>query len=219
MLIATFRLDPGAVALAETLATVPDLEVEAERIAAHSTQWTMPCLWASNADFDAVDNALTADPSVETIVDTTQFAEEKFYQLNWSDAVTERIDTYVDHEGSILNAQATVDGWQLRIRFVSRDQFDQFRDRVHDQGYSFALLAITQPNEPRHAVGDLTPAQRDALRAAKKRGYFEVPRAISTRDLAAELDMSHQNLSKLLRRGTESLIDETLDTSADIDEP
>lgn len=40
------------------------LEVKAERIAAHSTKWTMPCMWALADDFDAVDDALAGDPSV-----------------------------------------------------------------------------------------------------------------------------------------------------------
>jgi len=62
--------------------------------------------------------------------------------------------------------------------------------------------------------GQLTAAQREALSAAKEHGYYEVPRKVSTRDLADELDMSHQNLSELLRRATSKLIDETLTISA-----
>ena len=48
MLLATFRFDHDALALAETFEQVPELDVEAERIAAHATEWTMPCLWATN---------------------------------------------------------------------------------------------------------------------------------------------------------------------------
>jgi hypothetical protein len=52
MLVASFSLPHQAVALAETFQTVPGLEIEAERVAAHSTEWMMPCLWAADADFD-----------------------------------------------------------------------------------------------------------------------------------------------------------------------
>lgn len=216
MLIATFRVDPEAVALAETLHQLPDIEVEAERVAAHSTTWTMPCLWVSHTDFDAVDEALTADSTVASVVDATPFENQKYYQVDWDDAVDERIDTYLDNQGSILNAQATAEGWEMRIRFVTRDQFDRFREVLHDHGFTFDLLALTQPNEPRHSVGELSGTQRDALRAAKERGYYEVPREITARELADELEMSHQNLSEVLRRATATLVDETLETSADV---
>lgn len=216
MLIATFRLELDALALAETFEHHPSLEIEAERIAAHDIEWTMPCLWAANADFKALDGTLANDPSVDAIVETATFDGEKYYQIDWSDDVEKRINAYVDHEGSILSAKATSDGWQVRFRFVSRDQFDAFRDVLAEEGHSFRLLELVQPDEPRHSVGSLTPTQREALRAARERGYYSVPRDISTRELAAELDMSHQNLSEVLRRATETLIEATLQpTTAD----
>jgi hypothetical protein len=115
-------------ALQEAVGQVMRTEIEAERIAAHSRAWVMPCLWAANTEFDAADDVLAADPSVNEIVDAYEFADEKYYQLDWTEEVDERIDTYVDQRGSILDAEATADGWQLRIRFVSRDQFDAFLD-------------------------------------------------------------------------------------------
>jgi hypothetical protein len=51
MLLATFQLDHEAIALKETFEALPELTVEAERIAAHSTEWTMPCLWMAHDEF------------------------------------------------------------------------------------------------------------------------------------------------------------------------
>lgn len=215
MLIATFRLDPGALGLAETLDHIPGMRVEAERVAAHGTEWTMPCVWVSNADFDAVDEALADDPSVDSIIDAEAFGDEKYYELDWSETVQNRIDGYVDHEGSMLEAEADEDGWRVRVRFVSREQFDEFRDQLHGSDCSFDLLELTHSGDPRPPNGDLTPAQREALRTAKERGYYSVPRDITVRELADELDTSHQNLSELLRRGTERLLDATLSTEDD----
>jgi len=215
MLAATARLEPGGIALERTLRVLPEIEVQAERIAAHSTTWTMPCLWIKHDDFDAVDAALAADPSVSSIIERTTFEDETFYHIDWNDDVYERINAYVNHEGSLLHAEATGTGWEVRFRFMSRDQFDQFRKRLAAGGHSFELIALTRPADPRHMGGALTPGQREALRSAADRGYYDIPRAISTRDLADELEMSHQNLSKLLRRGTGTLIEETLEASAD----
>ncbi|MFU8868132.1 helix-turn-helix domain-containing protein [Natronococcus sp.] len=216
MLIGTFQLEAAAFALEETLEALPELEVGAERIAAHGTAWIMPCIWVAADDYGAADDAITNDSSVESIVETAEFEDEKLYDIRWSDDVVDRINAFIDREATILNAQATAGAWELRVRFASRDQFDRFRELLNERDYSFGLVSLTRPDETRHSVGKLTPAQREALRVAKERGYYEVPRRVSTRELAAELEMSHQNLSGLLRRGTEKLIDETLDTSARI---
>lgn len=212
MLIATVRVDPGAIALSETFDEVPDLAVRAERIAAHSTKWTMPCVWATADDFDAVEEALAGDSSVDAVVEATEFVGEKYYQIDWSDAVDDRVDSYLDREASILNARGTVDGWRLRIRFATRDQLDRFRRHLRERGHSLELQSLVDPEENRRPLTEVTPSQREALQAASERGYFEVPRQISTRELADELGMSHQNLSKLLRRGTAKLIDQSLET-------
>lgn len=218
MRIATFSLPPDAVALEQALRDVPEMEIEAERIAAHSTRWVMPCLWVANAEFDAVDDALADDPTVDDIVETTEFADEKYYQLEWSDTVQHRINTYVDMEGSILNASADSDGWRVRIRFATQDQFDAFRDHLTEQGCHFQLRELTKPGTPRQSYGELTPDQRNALVTAMEHGYYEVPREITARELAEELDTSHQAVSALLRRGTENLINTLLTTEDSSDQ-
>lgn len=214
MLLAAFRIELDALALTDTFDRLPDLRIEAQRIAAHSTKWTMPCMWASNTDFEQLDAALADEPTVDGIVETADFGDEKFYQLEWSADIESKINAYVDSEASILHAEATADGWEIRIRFGTREQFDAFRDVLAEAEYDFTLLELSQPDDPRHMGGKLTPAQRNALRRAKELGYYKVPREISTRELADELEMSHQNLSELLRRATDNLIDAAVRSTA-----
>lgn len=52
----------------------------------------------------------------------------------------------------------------------------------------------------------VTQKQRTVLARAWEHGYFEVPRSISTRELAGELGISHSTLSETLRRGIENLV-------------
>jgi len=216
VIIATFLLGREAVALDQTLQEVPEAEIEAERIAAHSTHWTMPCIWIANADFDSVDMALADDPSVKNIVEKYKFENEKYYQVEWSDKVEDRIDRFVDKEASILAASANSEGWRIQIRFANRDQFDDFRAFLEAQGYSFDLVDLTEPGAPRQSYGELTPVQRNALVTAMENGYYRVPREATARDLADELDMSHQAVSELLRRGTENLIQSLLTTNDEL---
>jgi predicted DNA binding protein len=185
---------------------------EVERVAAHSTKWVMPCLWVSGPDFDAVDEALAADPDVDDIVQTDEFDSEKYYRMKWTDAVNRRIDTFLDKEGSILDASVTADGWRVRIRFASRDQFQKFRNHFRGRSYSFDLLSMTEPGAPRQMSAEVTPDQRDALVLAVECGYYDVPREASTRVLADELGTSHQAVSELLRRGVTNLVRSTIAT-------
>jgi len=214
MLIATFQLDHEAVALRKSFEQVPELQIEAERIAAHSTEWTMPCLWVSGAESISVRKAFEGDPSIETIVGETEFGDEIYYHIEWNDDVQERINSYIDKQGAIIRASVTPEGWRLRIRFVNRDQFDTFRSNLSEQGFSYSLLELTEPNEPRAAVTDLTPRQHEVLVAAWEQGYYEIPRNISSDELANDLGISHQTLSELLRRGTNKLIKSQLVTPA-----
>lgn len=210
MLIATCHLPHEAVALAEALADEPALEVEAERIAAHSTEWTMPCLWVSAPDLERAAVAIAADPTVATLVDAEEFGEEAYYHVEWSDHVQDRIDAYLDKEASILRATADADDWTLEIRFAAREQFEEFRAYLDEEGHSFRLRSLSESGSPRSAAGTLTPDQREVLESALEAGYFQVPRETTTRELAADLDRSHQSVSELLRRGTENLVAATL---------
>jgi hypothetical protein len=211
MLVATFRLSPALFALEHTLDEHPDVVIHAERIAAHSTEWVMPCLWVAADDVDAFTATVQADPSVDRIINIDHFDEESFYHLEWIDAVKDQVDMIIDREGSILNAE-TIDGeWQLRIRFVTRDQFTDFRDYLATQETGFELLDIYEPDTSREAgvTGTITPKQREALIAAAEHGYYRVPRESTLADVGDYLDVSSQALSGRLRRGTENLIRNT----------
>lgn len=212
MRVGTFLLPHEAVALDQTFETVPELKIEAERIAAHSTEWVMPCVWAAQADVDAVDEMLIHDPTVVEIVEQFEFSDEIYYQIEWSNTVKHRIDRFLDMEASILAATADANGWRMRLRFSTREQFDTFREYLTEQGNSFTLLDLTQPRAPHQTIGELTPEQRNALVAANEHGYYAIPRKTTLRELAEELDISHQTLSEHLRRGTENLINATITT-------
>ena len=52
---------------------------------------------------------------------------------------------------------------------------------------------------------DLTPAQEECIRTALEMGYFEIPRSVSTEEVAAELDVSKSAFLERLRRGERTL--------------
>lgn len=56
----------------------------------------------------------------------------------------------------------------------------------------------------------VTDPQREVLLLALERGYYTVPRNASLSDLAGDLGISSQAASERLRRGTQTLVANTL---------
>lgn len=202
-----------------TARAAPEVEIEAERIAAHSSEWVMPCLWLTGLQGDRAEELIESDPSVDEVVEKEHFEEgEAYYHVAWDQAVERRINDFIDREGSILEARLEDGTWRVDIRFVSRDQFEEFRRHLTEEGYSFQLLNLTEVDAPHQGYRNLTRAQREALVVAARNGYFRVPRETTMERLADELDISHQSASELLRRGIENLVFSTLTVEEEADE-
>ena len=212
MLTARFSVRPAEFALESALAAAPDVTLEADRTAAHSTSFVMPCFWATDGDLDVFEEALAADPTVEEVVTSESFDGERFYHVQWTDEVNEHVDTIIDHEGAILDARVLGRDWLLQIRFASRDQFETFRERVAEESGAYDLLDISATAGPHQKEGGPTAAQRDALVAAVDSGYYDIPRAATVEDVAADLDVSDQAVSERLRRGVKNLVTSVLVT-------
>lgn len=215
MFTATISVAVDDFALSHALRDVPEMDVEADRLAAHSQHWVMPCLWTAGGDFDAFDAALDTDPTVESVVTSTEYETEKFYQINWSDEIKQHLDTCLDRQGSLMHAETINDDWRLVIRFASRDQFRRFRTYLTDHDIAFQLEDLTQATAPQQFMGGLTAPQRDALVAAVEEGYFAIPREATMEDVAETLGISTQAASERLRRGVEQFVETMLIVSAD----
>lgn len=206
MFTATITVAVEDFALSHALQEVPEMEAEADRLAAHSRHWVMPCLWVGGGDIDAFDAALADDPTIEDVVTTTEFEDEAFYQVNWSDDIKEHLDAGLDQQASLMRAETADGDWRLTIRFATREQFQAFRTYLDEQGIAYQLEDLARATAPQQFMGGLTGPQRDALVAAVGEGYFEIPRDATMEDVAESLDISTQAASERLRRGIEQFV-------------
>ena len=62
-------------------------------------------------------------------------------------------------------------------------------------------------SEYKRRMDTLTAAQREAFELARRRGYYQWPRGVSTRELAAELGVSKTTLLDHLRKAESKLLD------------
>lgn len=59
-------------------------------------------------------------------------------------------------------------------------------------------------------LADLTDRQREVLRTAYDMGYYDVPRTVSTADVAAELDLDASTVAEHLQRGERNVFSQLL---------
>ncbi|NHN59940.1 MULTISPECIES: bacterio-opsin activator domain-containing protein [Halorussus] len=205
--IAQLGVPAEAFALRETLPRVSDVAVEAERVVAHDDGRVMPFVWASGDDLGEFEDALADDPSVENEQRLTELADGRFYRMEWVESVEVLLHSMTEHGAAVLKARGKGDRWHLRILFPDREAVSQTEDFSRDRELGIDVEQIHELDR-RDTQGQfgLTTQQYEAVTTALETGYYNVPRGTSARDLADDLDISHQALSERLRRGHGNLV-------------
>lgn len=204
--IGDFTVPSDSFALHHALTSAPEVTVEADRLASHSTREVLPFLWASGGDSEQFEAAFDADQTVDSATVAERTDDGALYRLQWADEVCELVDEMVDHHAAIVEASAQDGEWDLRLRFAEEDQISEFQRYFRDSGRDFEVHHLSRPSEPRQREFGLTTEQYEALVAAVRNGYFEVPRGTSVDELGALLGISANSVSQRLRRGNETLV-------------
>ncbi|WP_433630800.1 bacterio-opsin activator domain-containing protein [Halomicrococcus sp. NG-SE-24] len=216
--IADFTIPAEAFTLQRALTAAPDMTVEAERLASHSAEWALPFLWASSGDFERFHGAMQDDPTVASMAVIEEADSDVLYKIHWSDSVIELVNEMIDQEATILEAQAQAPNWWLRLRFSEEKQVSSFHDHFAERGHRFEVGKVYHPSAPRQRKYGLTTEQRDTLVAASRKGYFSVPRDLSTEELADVLGVSSNAVSQRIRRACANLVQHTLMVGTDEEE-
>lgn len=212
--IADFSLDAGEFVLDHTVTTVPDVDLEVERMVAHADDGLTPYFRVvrSEETFDAFEAALREDETVTDIHTLETFEGERFYRAHWRNGIDTLMEALRETEGSVLYAVFEAGAWELRMLFANRESLSSFYDLL-DEELSLDLVRVFErSNTATYGEFDLTGDQRDALVTAFERGYFAVPKETTIEDVAEVLEISPQAVSQRLRRGHANLIGSTLRT-------
>jgi predicted DNA binding protein len=213
ILIADISVPSETFPLGKVLEEFPEVEIELERLVP-LREAIIPLFWVSGGESDAererlVQTALDDDPLTEAVTKLTSTADRTLFEVRWNNEINGIIQSFIETDAELLQAQGTADVWDFRLQFRSRDALVEFRRSCETDDIPLTLRRLYNPSIPADN-GRLTDNQHDALVTAYEEGYFEVPRRVSMGTLAARFDISDSAFSQRLRRGTSALIAETL---------
>lgn len=211
VVIAEFHLDHPI--LRHALQTAPGVEITWERSDPIDDERIRFLVWVEGEDVAEFEAALVDDPTVTTPRRTVEIGGRRLYHLELV-GPGRRTSTYpviADEGGLIQELTADSDGWQLRATFPDFEAFTRFREFCESHDIPLRLLAVyTESDASGTATYGLTDRQRAVLVAALHAGYFDIPRSASLAELAETLDISGNAASERLRRGMETLVENTV---------
>jgi predicted DNA binding protein len=172
----------------------------------------VPFFSVHNQTRAAFEQSVRDHPSVEKLQEVGHKGEDKtLYSLRWQyerDLVFEGI---VEARAHLLSATGHATDWEFELQFPSHDALARFKQYCEDGHISLELIRVYNPTKPESAPWyGLTEVQRETLVYAVEQGYYDIPRQISTQELADEFGVSDQAITERLRRGTIALVENTL---------
>ncbi|MFC4357676.1 helix-turn-helix domain-containing protein [Halobium salinum] len=186
-----------------------EARVEFDRVVPNGETGVAPYVWVESDDFGALEACLRGAPSVERFDRLEGGRGERLYSVKWRRVEPDAPDIFtclalVDAAAMWVRGEGG--SWTFRVRFPDESSVSTFAAHCAEHGVTMEPLRISRNGHRKRAAVDLTDEQREALVAAVRRGYFEVPRRATLSDLADELAVSDHAVSERLRRGLGRLV-------------
>jgi DNA-binding CsgD family transcriptional regulator len=182
---------------------------------------------------DITELVCQSDGCLVVITVDTPMAEEKLAMveyLEWWERLTGRADDVVYlckiafpvfdegvqpmHNSAVSSDEIQVNDDGLNVALVgSQENISQGISEYDDAGMTVLLQRIGDYGGPRNTLDTLTDRQREILQTAYELGYFDVPRSVSTADIADELDLDPSTVAEHLQRAERNLVANLLATA------
>lgn len=217
-LVAEFDIDCEALPLVDVAAAAPKAMLVLDLQFNHGER-PLFLVTAQGGRRAAIEAALDDAYDVHTWTHVGRAGDTNRYQVHPALSFEEQLGSHVDDLSgleALATAEAFIDritvrpyGWRQRGWFADRAAFIAFSS-FWQSNAGFHLHRLTQDGESEPAGDGLTDRQREALRIAYERGYFEIPRRTTLDSVADELGIAAASASERLRRAQTQLIEETV---------
>ena len=206
-MIVTFHIETGFLRAAAD--AVPDGSFSIQRL--HGADGgCRAVVWVDVADRDAVESALAADETAGAVTHVGPEADGHWYIVTTDDAPLSAMNHGLLTASGMLVRADLEDEWVIQARFPDRSALLTFREDLVAEGFDVEVQRMREDEDEASTQFGVTDPQREVLLLALERGYYTVPRNASLSDLAGDLGISSQAASERLRRGTQTLVANTL---------
>jgi len=213
--IVEFRVPAGDFELGQILHVEGGTAIELETLVPVGDA-TVPLFWVHNVTRDTFLEGVQRHPSVETASEVDVFEDRTLFTLDWDVTQDHLFRGIGETEGYLLSASGAADVWEFELRFPNHERLSEFTDHCEDAQMSLEVVRVYNPTAPdsgsRYGLSD---PQFEALCLAVEMGYYDIPRGCTTKELAAELDISDQAVTERLRRAIATLARYTITQSTD----
>ncbi|NHN43008.1 DNA-binding protein [Halorubellus sp. JP-L1] len=205
-------MDAEEFALHATLSEYPSARFEVARAIATGGDEVIPFVWASGAPVDEIEAAMRADSSTKSVELVSRFDEEDLFQVSWTARVRTPFEALLGEDGAaLLDASTKGTEWCFRLVYPGDVSTDAVGVECEELGVDLDVDRVYSLSDAfTRDHFELTEKQYETILAAYEAGYYDIPRKINLKELACELDVSHQALSERLRRGHEVLMTNSL---------
>ncbi|ELZ20371.1 helix-turn-helix domain-containing protein [Natrinema limicola] len=179
-----------------------------------------PLVWTNGPDHETVKHALEDDPSVEVVASVADDDERSatdesavtsqndrwLFRLEFGDGVKLFEQIVTENDGALLTARGADGRWVVKLLFHDRESVSACHELLEQYEFRVTVTRISGVDDLARAQTPLTETQYETVCKAHELGYFDVPRGVTLKELAAELGISHQALSERLRRSHAALV-------------
>lgn len=187
---------------------VPELEFRVDGVIGYAP----PLVEVCGPDRRTVESALEADPGLEVVANLGGESQDQrwLFRIDFGRDLKLFAHLISETDGAIVTATASDRTWSLELLFEKRTAVSRAYELLDRYDFSVRVTRMASADGTGDVRSSLTETQYETVVAAYERGYFDVPREVTLRELAAELEISHQALSERLRRGQAALVGEEL---------
>jgi len=173
-------------------------------------------VWASECLLAEFEAAIDDDPSLADWERLVEFDDRALYRIESPERSTAEQPLVFpltrEHDVTVFETRRNVDGLHLRVRSPDRAAFRAFWSALEERGATVDVRRIATETAPDATHWGLTDRQWEALTLAYERGYFATPKEASLEDVADELGVARQTLSRHVRDAVECLVEQAVDS-------
>jgi hypothetical protein len=203
----------GDFVLSELLTELPDVPVQLERVVPAGER-TIPLIWIHAADPEPAEQTLRDHWFVESLTRLDTFEDRALYSIEWTEEPNSVFEKLRTHRADLLDAVGVGESWTLDLRFPTHDALSAFHSHCRDADLPITINRIYRPSdieaEARYGMSDV---QYDTLLQALEQGFFDVPRKVTTAELATQQGVSDQAITERIRRGLTNILTQIFVTS------